>query len=103
MPVSKRVDGVAQVAQQMPAVGHLESIRRALAGAVSIGTGPVARDHLHAGVLAQPGSQDSGLAVRQTSRTCYQESHDLPAIPSSFRTDIQMHRYATCSMLSCLI
>jgi hypothetical protein len=42
-----------------------ESIRRALAGAVSIGTGPVARDHLHAGVLSQPGSQGSGLAVRQ--------------------------------------
>lgn len=65
VPVSKRVDGIAQIAQQMPAVGRLDSIRRALAGAVGIGAGPIARDHLHAGMLAQPGSQGLGLAVRQ--------------------------------------
>ena len=61
----KRVDGVAQVPQQVPAVHHLDSIRRALAGTVGIGAGPVACDHLHAGVLAQPGGQDCSLPVRQ--------------------------------------
>ena len=48
-----------------PAVGHLDGIRRAMAGAVGIGAGPVARDHLHPGVLAQPGGQGFSLAVRQ--------------------------------------
>lgn len=65
MPVGQRVDGVAQVAQQMPAIRDLDGIRGALARTVGIGAGPIARDHLYTGVLAQPGGQSLGLAVWQ--------------------------------------
>ena len=65
MPVGKGMDGIAQVAQHVPAVRDLDGIRRTLAPPVRIGSGPVARDHFHAGVPVQPGRQGFGLAIRQ--------------------------------------
>ena len=58
-------DGIAKVAQQVPAVGHLDRIRCSLAHAIRVGAGPVARDDLDPGVLTKPSGQGVGLPVRQ--------------------------------------
>jgi hypothetical protein len=49
----------------MPAVGHLDRVRRALARAVGVSSGPVTADHLRARVRGQPRLQRGGLAVGQ--------------------------------------
>ena len=43
---------VTDVAQQVPAVGGLERLGRALGSAVCEGAGAIARDHFDAGMLA---------------------------------------------------
>ncbi len=58
-------DGIAEVTQQVPAVRHLDRIRRTLAHAVRVGAGPVARDDLDPGMLTKPSGQGVGLPVRQ--------------------------------------
>jgi hypothetical protein len=55
--------GLAEVAQQVPPVGDPDGPRRALPGAVGVDVGPVAGDHLDAGVVAQPGGEGDGVAV----------------------------------------
>jgi hypothetical protein len=60
-----RVHGVAEVAQQVPAVRDLDRVRRAAAHAVGVGPGAVARDDLDAGVRPEPCRQGLGPAVRQ--------------------------------------
>ena len=59
------VDGVAEVAKQMPPVRHLHGIWRTLPGTIRIGAGPVAGHDLDAGVPLEPSRQGLGLAVRQ--------------------------------------
>ena len=49
----------------MPAVRDLLCFRGALAGAVGVGAGPVAADHLGPGVLLQPLRECGRLAVAQ--------------------------------------
>ena len=60
-------------AQQVPAVRHLDRVRRALAHAVRVGASPVARDDLDPGMLTKPTGQGVGLPVRQ-------QVHDLVAL-----------------------
>src|SRR3954468_12817930 len=55
--------GIAQIAQQVEAVGHLDRLRSAGAHAVGKGTGPVAGDDLDAGMRLQPGGDGLGTAV----------------------------------------
>jgi len=80
--LSKGVHGIAEIAQHVPAVGHLHGVGRTLAGAVRIGPGTVARDDLNAGVPLQPCRQRAGLPVRQ-------QVHDLVALQV---VDLQRHR-----------
>ena len=47
--------------------------RRALSGTVGVDVGPIAGDHLHAGVVAQPSGEGAGVAVGQ-------QIHDLAAL-----------------------
>ncbi len=61
---------VRDVAQEVPAVGHLDRLRGAAADAVRIGSSPVARHDRDAGVPKEPGRQGVGVAVGQ-------EVHDL--------------------------
>jgi len=65
MAAGHGADGIAEVAQQVPAVRHLDRIRRALAHAVRVGAGPVARDDLDPGVLTEPPGQGFALPVGQ--------------------------------------
>ena len=65
VPVGQGLYGRAQVAQQVPTIRDLDGVGRALARAVRIGAGAVARDHLDAGVGAQPGRERLGPPVGQ--------------------------------------
>ena len=56
-------DGIAEVTQQVPAVGDLDGIRRALTHTVRVGAGPVARDDFDPGVLTKLPGQGFGLPV----------------------------------------
>ena len=68
--IDNGTDGIAEIAQQMPAIGYLDRFRRALPDPVRVGTGAVACDDLDAGMLAQPISKGFGLPIRQ-------QVHDL--------------------------
>ena len=65
-------DGIAEIAQQAPAVRHLDRRRRPLMDPVGIGAGTVTRDDLDPGMLTKPRRQRLGLTVRQ-------QVHDLVA------------------------
>jgi hypothetical protein len=56
---------LGEVVPQVPAVGDLLGSWRAGAGAVGVGTGPVAADHPGAGMLLEPGGKRLRLAVFQ--------------------------------------
>ena len=58
-------DGIAEIAQQVPAVSDLNSARRALAHAVCVSASTVTCNDLDTGVLAKPRSQRFCLPVRQ--------------------------------------
>lgn len=65
MGTDRGFDRSAQVVPQMPPVSDFDRLRRALAGAFGVTAGPVAADHLHAGMLTQPGGEDlAGAAVQ---------------------------------------
>ena len=54
---------IAEIARQVPAVRHLDRLRRALADPVGVGARTVARDDLDPGTLAKPLRQRLSLAV----------------------------------------
>ena len=58
-------NGIAEVAQQVPTVGHLDRLLRALPNSIGVGTSTVARDNFNSGMLTEPIRQRLGLAVRQ--------------------------------------
>ncbi len=70
--VDNSPDGVTEVAQQVPAIGHLDCIEGALANAAGIGARTVTSDDLDLGALTQPRRERRGLAV-------WQEFHDRVA------------------------
>jgi len=55
----------AQVVPQVPPVGDLHSVGRAVPGAVGVPTGPVSADHLHAGMSAQPVGEVRGFSAQE--------------------------------------
>ncbi len=63
--VESVADGVAEIAQQVEAVGNLDRLRSAGPDTVGIGAGPVAGDDLDAGVCLQPGGDGLRLAIGQ--------------------------------------
>ena len=63
MPVGERLHGIAEIAQQMPAIRNLDGVGCALSGTVGVGAGAIARDEGHARVLPQPHRQGLGLTV----------------------------------------
>jgi hypothetical protein len=61
---------LGEVVPQVPPVGYLDRCGCAGAGAVGVGAGAVPADHLHPGVLEQPGREGVGFPVReQVDRT----------------------------------
>jgi hypothetical protein len=54
-----------EVAQQVPAICHLDCVRGGFLDRSGIGTGPVPAHHFGSRVLAQPSGQRLGGSVRQ--------------------------------------
>ncbi len=54
VPIDDGTNGVAEIAKQVPSIGHLDRFRRALTNPVRVGAGTVACDHLDARMLTQP-------------------------------------------------
>ena len=52
-----------QILEDVPTIGHLDRLRRTLAGRFCIRCGAVTADHLETGILAEPGRQGLGLAI----------------------------------------
>lgn len=65
LTIDSGTNGVAKIAQQVPAVGDLNSLWRTLAHSIRVGAGAVTCDDLDTGVLAEPTCQRFGLSVRQ--------------------------------------
>ena len=65
MPASGVAQRVTEIAQQVPAVGDLDSARSAATGTISVGTGPIAGDDLDTGIALEPCLDAAGMAIRQ--------------------------------------
>ena len=65
MPVGELLYGVAEVAEQMPSICHLDSVRRALTDPVGIRASTITGDDLDARMTAQPPTDCRRFAVRQ--------------------------------------
>jgi hypothetical protein len=65
MPAHDALDGVAAIAEKMPAIGDVDRFGRALPCALGIHICPVSGDDLNAGMVAQPSGESLGLAIRQ--------------------------------------
>ena len=63
--VGEALHGVTEVAEQVPSVGDLDSIRRTLPDPVGIGARPITGDDLHARMLAQPRRDGCGFPIGQ--------------------------------------
>lgn len=62
-PIGDSLDGIAEIAEQVPSVGDLDDARRTLTNAVSINAGSIARNDLDARLIAQPSGNRCGVAV----------------------------------------
>jgi hypothetical protein len=65
VPVKHPKERFRTVVQQMPAIRNLKGTWSTAAHAVGIGAGPIARDNLNAGMLAQPRRQRARFAIRK--------------------------------------
>jgi len=65
VPVEHPGQGVAEVAQKVPAICNLNGLGRAAANAVGVSTGAVTRDDLDAGMVVQPSPNRLRLTVGQ--------------------------------------
>ena len=83
LTIDDGLNGVTEVAQQVPTVSNLNRVRRPLADTVGIGAGTVARDNLDTGVLAKPRSQCFGLPIGQ-------QVHDLIALQIDQNSPVTM-------------
>jgi hypothetical protein len=71
--INGALQGIAEVAQQMPPIRDLHRSRRALARSLGVGAATVAGDNLDAGMLAQPGCDGLAAAFGQ-------EINDAPTL-----------------------
>ena len=65
MPITKGLNGLSKVPEQVPPIGDLYGPRSALTDPVGIGSGTIAGDDLDAGPITQPSGDGGGFAVWQ--------------------------------------
>ena len=65
MPASgDPLDGIAEIREDMPAVGHLLNGQSALTHTIGVGSATVTTHSRHGGMPAQPSGNHRGCAVR---------------------------------------
>ena len=65
VPVCEVLDSVAEVAEQMPSIGHLNGVGRALTNSVGIRASTITGDDLDTGAITQPPTDCRCFTVRQ--------------------------------------
>jgi hypothetical protein len=65
VPIRKGLDGLPEIAEQVPSISDLDRTWRTLANAISIGAGAVTSDDLDAWTIPQPGSNGGGFTIGQ--------------------------------------
>jgi hypothetical protein len=65
MTADRGTEGIAEIAQEMPAVGNLDSGRRPVSDGAAEDAGAITRNDLHTRMLFEPGRDSRGVAVRQ--------------------------------------
>lgn len=65
VPVSKGLNSLSKIAEQVPAIGDLDGVWGALTNTVSISASSIAGDNLDAGSITQPGGHGGSFAVWQ--------------------------------------
>ena len=65
VPVPKSLNRLAEIAQEVPSIGDLDSTRGTLTDAFGVGTRTIAGDYLDTGPTTQPGSDGGGLTIGQ--------------------------------------
>ncbi len=63
VPVPKSLNRFAEIAQEVPSIGDLDSTRGTLTNAGGIGTRTIAGNDLDTRAIAQPGSDGGGLTI----------------------------------------
>lgn len=63
MPVDELHEGLLQIVQKMPAVGHSDCLQRALICALKIAVAPVATDDFNLWMAFQPESESLGRPI----------------------------------------
>ena len=64
-PAKQLCDTVTEIFQQIPSIGDLFGLRRALVGGIGIADGPIPAHDLDRWVLAKPCGHGLGRAIRQ--------------------------------------
>ena len=65
MPVTESLDGLPEIAEQVPPIGDLDGAGGTLADTIGISTGTIASDNLNAWAIAQPDGERRCLTIRQ--------------------------------------
>jgi hypothetical protein len=63
--VTKCLDGLPQIAQQVPSIGDLDGARSTMTDTVGIGARTIAGDDLDTWAITKPGGDGGGLTIRQ--------------------------------------
>ena len=71
MPVTKSLDGLAKIAEQVPSISDLDSAGRTLAGTVGIRTCTIAGDDLNTWAILQPGGERRSSRSGRRSTTLF--------------------------------
>ena len=79
MPITKGLNGLSKVPEQVPPIGDLYGPRSALTDPVGIGSGTIAGDNLDARPITQPSGNGGSFAI-------WQEIHHL------VRLEVYQHR-----------
>ncbi|GAA3993937.1 hypothetical protein GCM10022631_00040 [Deinococcus rubellus] len=74
----RRLNGILQIFQQVPAICNLNGLGRTLSGSIGIHTRPISRDDLQAGMPTQPVGDRCGTAIQQqiNNLVCLQIDQD---------------------------
>ena len=84
VPVPKSLNRLAEIAQEVPSIGDLDSTRGTLTDAFGVGTRTIAGDDLDTGPTTQLGSDGGGLTIGQEiDHVVRLEVHQHRAVPTA--------------------